>query len=139
MNLPPPLFFRYLLAWLPMVPLAILNGTLREFTYGRVLAESTAHQLSTVTLVLLFTLYARLLDARWPLTSRALAIGVGGIWLVLTVAFEFGLGRLGGRSWEELFRAYDILSGNLWLLVPVAVAVLPMVMHLRHRSLPRGP
>ena len=39
----------YALAWLPMVPIAILNGVLRQGWYGQYLAELTAHQVSTAT------------------------------------------------------------------------------------------
>jgi hypothetical protein len=126
---------RYLLAWLPMVVLAILNGVAREATYGRVLSEQAAHQLSTVTLILAFGVYIWLLSGRWPLPSLGQAWAVGAAWLMLTVAFEFAMGRFVGLSWEQMLQAYDILAGNLWLLVPVTVAVLPALAYgLRSRT-----
>jgi hypothetical protein len=69
--------WRYLAAWAPMVPLAILNGTLREWTYGRRLPALRAHQLSTLTLALLVGGYV-LLVTRWlPLGSSRQAWVVG--------------------------------------------------------------
>ncbi len=122
---------RYLLAWLPMVLLAILNGVIREITYGQAMSGKHAHQLSTFTLILIFAVYIWYLNLKWPLASLRQAALVGLIWLVLTVIFEFGMGRfISGQSWEQMFQAYNILFGNLWLLVPVAVAVLPSAVYL---------
>ena len=47
----------YLLAWIPMVFIAIFNGIIREATYGKSLTELQAHQVSTLTGVLLFGSY----------------------------------------------------------------------------------
>jgi hypothetical protein len=37
---------------------------------------------------------------------------IGFIWMVLTVAFEFSLGRLSNKSWEYLFRDYNLFAGG---------------------------
>lgn len=117
---------RYILAWVPMAVLAILNGTLRQFTYGKVMSTLQAHQLSTVTLILIFFAYVWLLNSLWPLPSWTQAAWIGLVWLLLTVAFEFGVGRfIAKQSWEQLLQGYNIFAGNLWPLVPLAVAVLP--------------
>ncbi len=121
---------RYLLAWLPMVVLAILNGAIRDFMYGRFMSEQHAHQLSTISLILVFTVYVWFLNRKWPLKSMRQAVGVGALWLVFTVVFEFGMGLfITGLTWEEMLRAYNIFSGNLWVLIPIAVAVLPAVVY----------
>jgi hypothetical protein len=46
--------WKYVLAWVPMVCIAIANGALREGWYGKHLSELQAHQASTVTGVFLF-------------------------------------------------------------------------------------
>ena len=126
---------RYLLAWFPMVLLAIFNGGLRDFTYAQMVSQVHAHQISTVTLIFVFTIYVWFLGRIWPLASLRQAALVGTVWLTLTVAFEFAMGRfISGLSWEEMFRAYDISSGNLWILVPLAVALLPSLMFLTGRK-----
>ena len=136
---------RYLLAWLPMVIFAILNGLVREFTYGQYTSDQFAHQLSTFSLIIIFSVYVWFLNHKWPLESPDQAALVGVIWLILTVSFEFAMGLfISGLSWEQMFQTYNILSGNLWLLVPLAVAVLPTVMYrlkkkpLSSRSLPKN-
>ncbi len=79
---------RFLLAWIPMIFIAIANGLLREFTYGRHLAELHAHQVSTLTLVGLFGLYTWGLFRLCGFKSGRQALVVGLARLILTVAFE---------------------------------------------------
>jgi hypothetical protein len=111
-----------------MVLLAIFNGALRDYTYGKAMSELHAHQLSSVTLILTFVAYVWILSSRWPLQSSHQAITVGLIWLVLTMFFEFGMGRfLMHQSWKQMFQAYNIFAGNLWPLVLLAVATLPIL------------
>jgi hypothetical protein len=118
----------HLLAWLPMIILAILNALIREWIFLDLFTEKLSYQLSTITLILIFTLYTWFISRRWPLESKKQAIIVGLAWCVLTIIFETGLGFAGGQSTEELLAAYDIAGGNLWPLVPVSLAVLPWVM-----------
>jgi len=125
---------KYLLAWFPMVFLAILNGIIRDTTYGQAVSHELAHQVSTISLILIFTVYVWFLSRTWPLCSLAQSAAIGAIWLALTVAFEFAMGRfISGLSWEEMLRAYNLLSGNLWILVPLSVGLLPSVFFLLAR------
>lgn len=129
------MILRYTLAWLPMVVLAVMNGALRDFTYGKVMSELLAHQLSSVTLILIFGAYVWLLSSRWPLSSSHQSIVIGFIWLVLTILFEIGMGRfLMHQSWAQMLQAYNILAGNFWPLVLLAVAIMPSLMFWLHRS-----
>ncbi len=117
-----------------MVFLAIMNGIIRDTTYGRALSGEIAQQISTITLMLVFVVYVWFLSRKWPIRSLAEAAAIGAAWLALTIAFEFALGRfMSGLSWEEMFRAYDLLSGNLWILVPLSLGVLPAVFFLLAR------
>lgn len=121
---------RYLIAWVAMVPIAILNGALRESTYGRRLSELRAHQLSTATGIVLLGALMWAVIRVWPPSSGGQALGIGLLWLFLTVAFEFSFGRLVvKRSWAELARDYDVLKGRVWLLVLVWVGVAPYLFH----------
>jgi len=45
---------------------------------------------------------------------------IGIIWLVLTLAFEFGVGHfVMKKSWNTLLEDYNILKGRTWVLVLV--------------------
>lgn len=118
----------YLLLWFPMLVLAILNGSAREW-YKQFMPESRARQLSTLSLLVLFTLYIWGVVEAFPPRSDREAVYIGLLWLLLTLAFEFGFGRLRGNTWKQLFAEYDLLSGKLWILVPVWVAVAPYVFY----------
>ena len=120
---------KYFLLWFPMVLLAVINGAAREMLYKASLGDLGAHQLSTVTLLLLFSIYIWLVIRRWPPASDRQAMLVGLLWLVLTLAFEFGFGRFGGRSWSSLLQEYNVVAGTVWVLIPAWVAVAPFIFH----------
>ena len=120
---------KYALAWFGLMVVAILNGALRDLLYKGSVGEMTAHQISTVTLLILIGIFIRKLAKVWPIASVKQAWTIGGIWFVLTEAFEFGLGWMRGDSWERLFRAYNILAGELWILIPLWILVGPFVFH----------
>ena len=44
---------RHILFWFVLMLVAVCNGILREATYGKRMSELTAHQISTVTGILL--------------------------------------------------------------------------------------
>ena len=122
--------WKYALAWVPLVIIAIANGALREGVYGRYISELRAHQLSTVLGVLLFGLYIWALIHYMPPASSKQAISIGLIWLGLTVAFEFiFMHYVAGRSWSVLLHDYNILAGRIWVVVLIWVAVAPYVFY----------
>lgn len=67
--------------------------------------------------------------ARWlKLNDTARSLSVGSLWLCLTLAFEFGFGRLVQRhSWPEMLEAYTFKDGNMWPLVLVITFLAPLV------------
>lgn len=124
--------WKYLAGWLPMVAIAIMNGGVRETFLLEPLGELRAHQVSTVTGITLFGVYIAWLMRRWrPSTLRETAT-IGITWLVLTVLFEFGMGRfLQNKDWPVLLADYNIFAGRLWPLVLVWVAIAPTVLRPR--------
>lgn len=121
---------KYLLAWLGLPVIGIINGAIRQFLYRDALGDLTAHQLSTVTGILLFGLYIWLLSRRWPLTSAREAITVGLLWLALTIGFEFIFGHyVMGNSWERLLADYNLLAGRVWVLVLIWITIAPYVFY----------
>jgi hypothetical protein len=119
---------RWIAAWLGGAAIGVANGVAREATYGRVAGERTAHNLSGVTGIASFAGYYWALQRRWPLANRGDAVVVGASWLALTVAFEFGFGRLVAKqSWDELLADYDVAEGRTWPFVLAWIAVGPAV------------
>jgi hypothetical protein len=125
---------RYVLAWFPLLLIAILNGALRETWYGKSLGELRAHQLSTFTGAVLFALYIWALSRLWPLVSARQALAVGVIWLVMTVCFEFLFGHyVAGHSWRWLLQDYNLGAGRVWALLLLWMTVAPYVFHRLQR------
>jgi len=118
--------WKYLLAWLPMVAIAVANGAFRDLWYGKRMSELSAHQLSTAFGFVLLGAYIWMVVRLWPPASVEHAWAVGALWLVLTLAFEFLFGRYVARhSWQRLYHDYNLLAGRVWVLIPLWVAVAP--------------
>ena len=120
---------RLVLVWFLMLIASIINGALRDFTYGRGMSELAAHQLSTVTSLLLLGLIMLLALRRWPARSKREAWRIGLFWMALTVAFEFLFFHyLGGHSWAALLANYDLAGGRVWVFVPLWLAIAPVLL-----------
>jgi hypothetical protein len=118
----------YALSWIGMVILAILNGAVREKTYGPFMRELSAHQLSTLIGLILFGLYIWVLTGIYRIESSSQAFVIGGMWLIMTILFEFIFGHfVMGHPWRKLFHDYNIVKGRVWLLVLIWTAVAPYV------------
>src|SRR4051812_39308145 len=85
---------KHFLLWLPMIVIAFANATLRQLFFIKHFNELRAHQFSTITLIILCTIYVRLVFPFLDIQSSKQALLIGFVWVVLTVLFEFSLGRL---------------------------------------------
>ena len=121
---------RYSIAWLGLVLIGILNGAIRTFVYGPIMSELTAHQISSVTGIILIGLATWLLSLKWKIQSERQAIAVGSIWFVLTIIFEFIFGHyVMGHPWSRLLYDYNILEGRIWSLVLFFTTIAPYVIY----------
>lgn len=126
---------KYIFAWFPMVLIGILNGIVREAWYAKHLSELSAHQVSTLTAVLLFGVYIWWVIRVWMPESACQAILVGLTWLALTVTFEFLFGHfVMGHPWSRLLYDYNILAGRVWSVVLLWTTVAPYVFFRLLRS-----
>ncbi len=123
-------------AWFPMVFIAIANGIIRETAYAKFMSELSAHQLSSVTAITLFTFYTFFCQNLFPLHSSKEAILIGLMWLIMTIAFEFVFGHfIMKNSWVKLFSDYNILKGKIWILVLLALATLPFIVFTQNNKI----
>lgn len=122
--------FIYICAWVGMVVLAIVNGIIRNNTYSHSMSELAAHQLSTILLILLFGIYIYILTGLFRIQSAAEAFTIGGVWLIMTIIFEFVFGHyMVGHSWSRLLQDYNVLKGRVWILVLIWTFVAPYVFY----------
>jgi len=120
----------YIFAWFGMVVLTIANGIIRERFYGQFMPDLSAHQLSTLIAIILFGVYIFIITGVFQIQSGKQAVTIGGMWLIMTVIFEFGFGHfVVGHSWTRLSMDYDILHGRVWILVLVWTFIAPYVFY----------
>jgi len=117
-----------MLVWLLLAIVAIANGIVRQSTYGKIVPELAAHQISTVTAILASGLVVWFINRIWPIESASQALLIGACWLVMTVVFEFGFGHyVAGHSWARLVADYNLVAGRVWSLFLIWVAIMPYV------------
>jgi hypothetical protein len=120
-------------AWVGAAGLGVANGVARDLLYKDRVGDLAAHQISTGTLIVALAGYSGPLEQRWPIPSTRSAWRIGGVWLSLTVVFEFVFGHyVAGESWAGLVRSYDARKGRVWGLVPIAMAILPAAVRALH-------
>jgi hypothetical protein len=119
-------------AWVLIAFAAVLNGILREALLIPALGNALAQVVSIALLVGVIALIASLLvRRRWRDLPRRTLLGIGGGWALGAVLFEFALGRLVlGIPWSQLLAAYDVRTGALWPLAPLAMIVSPALAQL---------
>jgi threonine/homoserine efflux transporter RhtA len=112
--------------WLVLLVAMFVNGTVRVLVLQPRLGEHLARQLAVLTgILIILGLTLPFVRSLHRPTARQL-LGVGLLWLALTVAFEFSFGRyVLGTSWEVLLADYDLLRGRLWPLALLVTATAP--------------
>jgi len=127
---------RTLLVWLLLMAVETAHGILRNLFLTPVVGDFRARQMGVFIgsgLILVVTY----LTIRWMLggtmggLSHGLAeiplIRIGVWWTVLTVGFEFGLGRAIGRPWTDMLADYDFAHGGLMPFGLVALLCAPWI------------
>jgi hypothetical protein len=118
---------RAFVVWVLIAVLAVSSAFVREMVLVPLLgpvAGMTAGGLLVCAMILLVTWLTR----SWlGATRRAELLLIGGIWLVLTLIFEFGMGILSGKPWEEILAPYTFTDGNIWPMVLLVTATAPLV------------
>ena len=114
-----------LFIWLAIIPLAILNGALREKVINPLIGEKYGLPLSSISLCcIIFVLCWFCIPLIGKGTAKTYWL-IGLWWVILTVLFETGLGLLIGSTFAELVTAYDITTGNLWLSCVLFTGIAP--------------
>lgn len=124
------MILKYTLSWFALLVAAVTNGIIRQSFFLEKMGDLHAHQLSTVTGILLFAVIIWGLSRIRPLKSATQAWTIGFIWLGMTLAFEFLFFHyVGGKPWDVLLHDYNILEGRIWPLILVWVTIAPYVFH----------
>ena len=112
--------------WVLFVIVAIVSGVIRESFLTPVIGDQAAHQIGSIAVSLFVFLITLGLIKTLGISNPSRYWIVGGIWVLMTIAFEFLFGHyVMGHPWNRLFADYNILKGRLWVLVLVSAAVSP--------------
>ncbi len=111
-----------------MAVIAVANGVLRESVLVSYLGESSAHLASTALLLVSILAITYLFFSYSSMRFTAVELlAIGGLWVVLTVGFEFLVGYVDGVPATETLAQYDVLAGEVWIFVPVTLFVTPLL------------
>ncbi|MEJ0086150.1 MAG: hypothetical protein WDO72_10735 [Pseudomonadota bacterium] len=128
---------RAVVVWMGFMLVETAHGAVREMFIAPVIGGLRARQMGVpVGCVIIFAVAwftSRWLGAR----TRRQQLIVGGLWVVLTLVFEFSIGRAVGTPWDRLLSDYNPARGGLMLLGLAFMFVTPMLVarpHLRDSS-----
>ncbi|HZF13428.1 MAG TPA: hypothetical protein VFE33_31940 [Thermoanaerobaculia bacterium] len=126
------LWLRALAIWLLLMTAEVIHGTLRTLFLAPRVGDFLARQIAVGTGSLII-LGIVALTRRWLRAESARSqLGVGLLWVVLTLVLEIGLGRLVfGFPWERILSDYDLPRGGLMPLGLLVMALAPLLVARR--------
>jgi hypothetical protein len=119
---------RGIVVWFVLIGVEFLHGIARAIWLVPVVGDFRARQVGVFTGIIL-NLTVAALFIRWVHPTRiADAVKIGGIWLVLTVAFEITFGRVVMQaSWQRIGSDYDLAHAGLLPIGLVQLALAPLI------------
>lgn len=120
--------WRALAVWLILIAVEFVHGILRAIFLVPVVGDFPARQIGVATGSVLILLVAYLFVDWLNAPNKKSLFGIGLLWLILTVAFEFGFGHfVFGRSWAGLAEDYDLRRGGMLLLGMIVLGLSPWI------------
>lgn len=113
--------------WFLIIPIAILNGALRESVLNKL--GNISLPLSGIILSICIFLVAYLLIPKIKNCKRKDYIIFGIIWFILTNLFDLLMYISEGENFLALINSYNFISGNLWILVCIISLISPIVVY----------
>ena len=114
--------------WVLLLVVAILNAAIREKLFAPLLGHQIALPLSGIVFSILTFIITLVLVPFLEATASIHYWLVGGMWLLLTIVFEFIFGHYVMRKpWSQLIETYDVSTGDLWVLVLLVTAISPFL------------
>ena len=116
-------YFKAFVAWLIILPIAILNGGLREYVLSRL--GVIAMPLNGIILSIFIFIIAYLLIPKIKNCNKLDYIIFGVMWFILTNLFDYIMIIKSGKGISQLISQYDFTNGNLWTLVVISTLTAP--------------
>jgi hypothetical protein len=124
-----------LLIWFSITPLAMINGAFREYILSPRLGIFAQPVSGLLLAICIFTV-SYLFIPRLGLANKQTYIRMGIVWVFATIIFETLLGAAMGLPFSKILMSYNILTGNLWLLIVIFMGFVPyLAVKLKKRTL----
>ncbi len=104
-----------MLVWVAIIAAETIHGIARGVLLVPLVGDLRARQIGVLigSLIIFAITY---LTIRWIGASRdRVLLMIGSLWVVLTFAFEVGLGLAIGLEWKRILSDYDIRAGGLMI------------------------
>lgn len=122
-----------ILIWLLNIPLAIVNAGLREKILNPFIGSTYALPVSGLTLIFAIFIVSFLLIPQLGKGTSETYWLIGLLWVILTIIFETSINYIIGKDFAEIVKAYNITTGNLWLVVVILIGCFPrLVAQIKH-------
>lgn len=127
---------RALMVWVLIAFAETLHGIARVLFLQPIVGDLPARQMALASGTAIVLAIA-LLTVRWiGAATQRQWLGIGLLWLLLTVGFDLALGRwVLGFSWERLAEDFAFWEGRLFALALLVLALAPLIA-ARLRRLP---
>jgi hypothetical protein len=114
--------------WVIIALFAIANGVFRENILAPVLGKTLALPISGLSLSIVIFIVTNLSFSLINGNDKLTYILIGLQWVLLTLFFEFVFGHyVVGKSWTSIFEVFNIVKGDLFLVVLVTSLVSPLL------------
>ncbi len=120
-------YLKSLIVWLVIMVAETLHGILRTLFLAPFIGDFRARQITVLSGALII-LAVTCLFVRWlRAENKAQLLGIGLLWVMLTVSFEIALGRLLHFSWDRILSDYNLPKGGLLSLGLLIMALAPLI------------
>ncbi len=124
--------------WLVIIAVETAHGIVRGLWIQPAIGDMPARQLGVPVACALNFLVAWLF-IRWLRPTAGQALWIGALWVVLTVAFEIGLGLALGLPFARIAQDYDLTQGGLMPLGLLLLGLSPWLALRLRRVTPARP
>jgi hypothetical protein len=131
------LLVRAFAIWILIAVSETLHGVARTLFLMPILGDRPSRQLGVFVGSIMILGIAWLFVNWIRTTTRPQLLAVGLLWLVLMLAFEIGLGRAAGVSWERILSDYNPAQGGLMIIGMGVLLLAPLLAAEGRRAIKR--
>ena len=117
--------------WLLLMAAEIAQGTARTLWLAPVVGTIRSRQIGVLTGSCLILLIVALTHRWIGFVSNRQRIVTGLRWMVATLIFEIGMGRVFGRTWDDLVADFNPVEGGLLAFGMIILAASPWLLRPR--------